>query len=350
MGKQSTNTMKSARHKPTTTKRRTPGASRARVDRDFLLRMHYELLRVRRVEERLAELYKEQEMRTPTHFSIGQEAIAVGVCAALAPTDVIYSGHRCHAHYLAKGGDLSALVAELYGRETGCAKGRGGSVHLADPAVGMMAASAILGQTVAVAVGSALAFKMDDSPRVAVTFFGDGAVDEGVFHESVNFASVRGLPVVFICENNLYSTHTPLSVRLPRGTQIFRRAATYRLPAMQVDGNDVHRVYRAARAAVERCRRGRGPVFIECMTYRWLEHVGPLDDTDRGYRSRRELEAWKAKDPVKRSAAALVRAGIDVGAVNGDFEERIANELDKAVTGAKESPWPDPRDLLRDVY
>ncbi len=177
------------------------------------LRLHYELLRIRRIEEALAELYKEQEMRTPAHFSVGQEAVAVGVCAALTPQDVVYSGHRCHAHYLAKGGDLAGLVAELYGRETGCAKGRGGSVHLTDMSVGMVASSAILGQTIPVAVGSALAFQMDASRRVAVSFFGDGAADEGVFHESLNWASVGKLPVIFICENNLYATHSPLSVR-----------------------------------------------------------------------------------------------------------------------------------------
>ena len=199
------------------------------------LRLHFELLRARRVEEKLAELYKEQEMRTPTHFSVGQEAVAVGMCAALRSDDVVFSGHRCHAHYLAKGGNLAALVAELYGRESGAARGRGGSVHLSDMSVGMVAASAILAQTIPVAVGSALAFQMDGSSRVAVTFFGDGAVDEGVFHESLNWAAVKRLPVVFVCENNLYATHSPLSVRLPRGTEIYRRARMYEIAAEKLD-------------------------------------------------------------------------------------------------------------------
>ncbi|MBI4594424.1 MAG: thiamine pyrophosphate-dependent dehydrogenase E1 component subunit alpha, partial [Candidatus Rokubacteria bacterium] len=170
------------------------------VEPEFLRRLHYGLLRVRRVEEALAELYKEQEMRTPAHFSVGQEAVAVGVSATLTPRDVVYSGHRCHAHYLAKGGNLAGLVGELYGREIGCARGRGGSVHLTDMSVGMVASSAILAQTVPVAVGSALAFQMDRSQRVAVTFFGDGAVDEGVFHKSLNWAAVKRLPVIFVCE------------------------------------------------------------------------------------------------------------------------------------------------------
>jgi TPP-dependent pyruvate/acetoin dehydrogenase alpha subunit len=307
------------------------------------------MLRVRRVEEGLAEVYQEQEMRTPAHFSLGQEAIAAGVCGALERDDVVYSGHRCHAHYLAKGGDLAALVAELYGRETGCARGRGGSVHLTDPEVGLIASSAILAQTIPVAVGSALAFKMDGSRRVAVTFFGDGAVDEGVFHESLNWAAVRRLPVLFVCENNLYATHSPLSVRLPAGTQIYRRASSYRITSERIDGNDLIAVYRGARRAVERCRRGQGPVFLECLTYRWLEHVGPLDDRERGYRSAEEIEAWKRRDPVKRSARALVASGVATREGLDDFERRIHAELAEAVADARRAPWPDPKNLLLDV-
>jgi pyruvate dehydrogenase E1 component alpha subunit len=317
---------------------------------DLLLRLHYELLRVRRVEETLAELYKEQEMRTPAHFSVGQEAVAVGVCGALTPQDVIYSGHRCHAHYLAKGGNLAGLVAELYGRETGCARGRGGSVHLTDISVGMVASSAILAQTIPVAVGSALAFQMDHRPNVAVTFFGDGAVDEGVFHESLNWAALRRLPVIFICENNLYATHAPLSVRLPKGTEIYRRARAYGITAEKVDGNDVFAVYRSARRAVDQCRRGRGPAFLEFSTYRWLEHVGPLDDSDRGYRTRSEIETWKRRDPVAASARWLKTAGLLTDARLRESEAQIRDEITKAVAEAKQAPWPDPADLLRNVY
>jgi TPP-dependent pyruvate/acetoin dehydrogenase alpha subunit len=317
---------------------------------ELSLRLHFELLRVRRVEEKLAELYKEQEMRTPTHFSVGQEAVAVGVCAALRSDDVIFSGHRCHAHYVAKGGNLVGLVAELYGRESGASRGRGGSVHLSDMSVGMVAASAILAETIPVAVGSALAFQMDRTPRVAVTFFGDGAVDEGVFHESLNWAAVKRLPVVFVCENNLYATHSPLSVRLPKGTEIYRRAQMYKIAAEKLDGNDVYAVYRSAQRAVTQCRQGRGPVFLECSTYRWLEHVGPLDDSGRGYRTKREIDSWKRGDPVKRSAKALVSAGLANAVMFRQFESQIADEIAKAVAEAKQAPWPDPRDLLKNVY
>ena len=274
----------------------------------------------------------------------------MGVCAALTAQDVVYSGHRCHAHYLAKGGNLGELVAELYGRETGCARGRGGSVHLSDMSVGMVASSAILAQTVPVAVGSALAFQMDGSPRVAVTFFGDGAVDEGVFHESLNWAAIKRLPVLFVCENNLYATHSPLSVRLPKGTEIYRRAQMYKIAAEKLDGNDVYAVYRSAQRAATQCREGRGPVFLECSTYRWLEHVGPLDDSDRGYRTKREIDSWKRGDPVKRSAKALLSAGLANAAMFRQFESQIADEIAKAVAEAGHAPWPDPRDLLKDVY
>lgn len=330
-------------------RRRQPAGSTS-PRTDFRRRLYYDLVRVRRIEEALAELYKEQEMRTPTHFSVGQEAVAVGVCAALTTQDVIYSGHRCHAHYLAKGGNLGGLVAELYGRESGCARGRGGSVHLTDMSVGMVASTAILAQTIPVAVGSALAFRMDGSPRVAVTFFGDGAVDEGVFYESLNWAALKRLPVLFVCENNLYATHAPVWVRQPKGTGIHRRARAFGVPSEKIDGNDVFAVYRSARRAVERCRNGQGPTLLECLTYRWLEHVGPLDDTDRGYRSRRELEAWKRRDPVKRAARRLAGLGVLSPAAIREFEGQIAEEIAKAVAEGKQAPWPDPRDLLRHVY
>src|SRR5437660_12235296 len=209
------------------------------------------MLRIRVLEETVAAAYEEQEMRSPTHFSIGQEAPAVGVCTALEPNDVIYSGHRCHAHYLAKGGSLVGMVGELYGKEIGCAKGRGGSVHLHDPKAGILASSAILGQTMAAAVGSAWAFSMERSSRMAVSVFGDGAVEEGIFHEGLNLAALRKVPVLCVCENNLYSTHTALEVRQPVSVQIYERVRSYTVPSKQVDGNDVFAVYHAAEEAAE---------------------------------------------------------------------------------------------------
>lgn len=309
-----------------------------------------DMMLIRGAEETLADLYKEQEMRTPTHFSIGQEAVAVGVCAALDRDDVVYSGHRCHAHYLAKGGDLLGFVAELHGKEIGCARGRGGSVHLNDPGAGLIASSAILGQTIAVAVGSALVFKMEESPRIAVSFFGDGAVEEGIFHECLNFATVRNVPVLFVCENNFYSTHTPLSVRQPPGIQISERARSYSIPSEQVDGNDVMAVYEAASLATEWCRSGKGPFFLECITYRWREHVGPLWDYDKGYRTKQEVESWMARCPVKRASEKLLAAGMCTEEELEMWKHEIQERVDHAIKVAKRSPFPSAEHILDGTY
>lgn len=308
------------------------------------------MIRIRCLEETLADRYKEQEMQTPTHFSIGQEATAVGVCAALERLDVVYSGHRCHAHYLAKGGNLLGLVGELYGKEIGCAKGRGGSVHLNDPGAGVIACSAILGQTIAVAVGSAWAFSMDRVSRIAVAFFGDGAVEEGIFHESLNFAAVQKVPVLFICENNLYSTHSPLSVRQPAGSRIFERAQSYMIPSVQVDGNDVEAVLHAASEAAAWCRNGKGPYFLECLTYRWREHVGPLWDYDVGYRTKTEVDEWMARCPIKRLSERLLAGGTCTGDEIQRWRHAIQEEVDQAMMVAKASPFPSIERLMEGTY
>ena len=320
------------------------------ISKDQLIALLRGMVRIRCLEETLADRYKEQEMQTPTHFSIGQEATAVGVCAALQQQDVVYSGHRCHAHYLAKGGPLLGLVGELYGKEIGCAKGRGGSVHLNDARSGVIASSAILGQTIAVAVGSAWAFSLDRSRRIAVTFFGDGAVEEGIFHESLNFAAVRKVPVLFVCENNLYSTHSPLSVRQPAGIQIFERARSYTIPSEQVDGNDVTSVFQAAGKGVEWCRSGKGPYFLECLTYRWREHVGPLWDYDVGYRTKAEVEQWMERCPIKRLSEQLLTQGLCTQGEIHHLRQEIQQEVDQAVAIAKKSPFPPVERLLEGTY
>ncbi len=320
------------------------------VSNELMIKTLRDMLLIRLAEETIADLYKEQEMRTPTHLSIGQEAIAAGVCAALKQHDVVYSGHRCHAHYLAKGGDLLGFVAELYGKEIGCAKGRGGSVHLSDPAAGVIASTAILGQTIAVAVGSALVFKMEGSPRIAVAFFGDGAVEEGVFHESLNFAAVQKVPVLFVCENNFLSTHTLLDVRQPAGIQIYERARSYTIPSEQVDGNDVMAVYEAASRGVAWCRSGSGPFFLECITYRWREHVGPLWDYDKGYRTKEEVDSWIARCPIKRASEELLATGICTEEELQTLRQEIQQEVDQAVAVAKTSPFPSVEHILDGTY
>jgi TPP-dependent pyruvate/acetoin dehydrogenase alpha subunit len=320
------------------------------VANEVLLESLRGMMRIRATEETLALLYPEAEMRTPTHFSIGQEAVAVGVCTALCIDDVVFSGHRCHAHYLAKGGSLLGMVAELYGREAGCCHGRGGSVHLNDPAVGMIASSAILGETIAAAVGAALAFAMNGEARVSVPFFGDACIEEGVFHESVNFAVVRRLPVVFVCENNFYSVETPLRVRQPTSVGIAERARSYGLPALRADGNDVEAVHVATRAAVEGARRGDGPSLLEFVTYRWREHVGPLFDYDRGFRSKEELDAWMVRCPIRRASARAIERGLCTAADVERWRRALQDEVDATVSAAKAGPFPDPADILANTY
>lgn len=320
--------------------------------KDLSIHFYKELLRTRRVEEILADEYRTGSMRTPTHFGIGQEAVAVGVCEALEKEDVVYTHHRCHTHYLAKGGNLLGLVAELFGREAGCSRGRGGSVHLTDRSVGFIGSSPILGHSSALAVGSALAFSMDKLPQVAVGFFGEGACDEGSVWESFNYASIHKLPVLFVCENNLYATESPMSVRQAEGTDLCERVRSFKVRAERVDGNDVNAVYRAAHSAIEACRAGEGPVFLECMTYRWREHVGPLWDyeANRTYRSKAELEYWMEKCPVKRSGESLLAAGIASTKDLDQWLEEIDKEVSETIAKAKNSPWPEASTLFDNVY
>lgn len=324
------------------------GGPRAGVPTRVLRSLHASMLRIRRVEERLVALYPEQEMRCPTHFHIGQEAVSAGVCGALRPDDVLFCAHRSHAPYLAKGGDLKGLVAEMYGKATGCCKGKAGSQHLMAPEVGLMGTSAIVGGTLPAAVGAALAFRMRGERRIAAALFGDGGVEEGVFQESLNFAALRQLPVVFVCENNLYATSSHQSARQARDN-IHRRGEIYGIPGARVAGNDVVAVYRACREAADRARSGRGPSLVECRTYRWLEHVGPCDDADLGYRTRREIEEWKRRCPVERFQKALLRRGVLSRARIAVLESELAAEIDEAVRFARESPYPPPGELSRDI-
>lgn len=237
--------------------------------------------RIRLAEERIGQLVQSREVRTPCHLSIGQEAIPVGVCAALRQDDTLWGGHRSHGHYLAKGGDLNAMMAEIFGKATGCARGRGGSMHLVAPAQGIFGTVPLVAATIPLAVGAALSATLRGTDQVAVAFFGDGATDEGHFHESLNLAALYNLPVVFVCENNFYSTHLTLKERRVKDN-IVESAALHGLKGVVLDGNDVTSVYQAAQEAVRRARSGAGPTLLECRTYRWRGHVGPAADLEAG--------------------------------------------------------------------
>ena len=309
---------------------------------------YVQMTRIRRAEEAIVARYPEQEIRCPTHLSIGQEAVAVGVCQALSEQDVVLSGHRCHAHYLAKGGSLRRMFAELYGKATGCCGGKGGSMHLASPETGMLGASAIVAGTVPIAVGAALAAALRGSDDVSVAFFGDAGIEQGVTHESLAFAALRRLPVVFVCENNLYATLTPLSKRQV-SADVWPRAVAHGLPGVSVDGNDVLAVYEAAAHAVARARAGDGPTFIEAKTYRWREHVGPNFDVELGYRTQAELDAWMARDPLLRHARILETSGVLTAAERLALDREVEAEVADAVRFAKASPFPEPAALYADV-
>lgn len=320
------------------------------MEADTLKKLYYEMLRIRMIEEKIAELYPEQQMRCPVHLSIGQEAVAVGVCANLSREDYVLSNHRSHGHYLAKGGNLKAMMAELYGKVTGCSQGKGGSMHLVDLSAGFLGATPIVGSTIPIAVGVAFGSMMRDEESVSVVFVGDAATEEGVFHESLNFAALKKLPVIFICENNLYSVYSPLSVRQPEGREIFELARGHGIESYQSDGNDVVEVYSLAKQAVQKARQGGGPTFLEFKTYRWLEHCGPNYDNNLGYRTESEFQCWKRCCPIEKLKEQLLREGY----FSRQNFDRMVSELDaeinEAVMLAKESPFPEEQLLFKDIY
>lgn len=317
---------------------------------EVLKQLYYGMLRIRAVEETIAELYPEQEMRCPVHLSVGQEAPAIGVCAALSPDDYALSAHRSHAHYLAKGGSLKAMLGELYGRVTGCCQGKGGSMHLIDRSVGFLGAVPIVGSTIPIAVGVAFGSVMKRESRVTVVFFGEGATEEGVFHEALNFAQLKRLPVVFVCENNFFSVYSPLSVRQPAGREVYALAQGHGMESHQGDGNDVTEVFRLTGRAVAKARRGEGPTFLEFQTYRWREHCGPNYDNHLGYRSVEEFESWKARCPLKRLSERLLGDRLAEPREFEEMESRISVEIEEAIAFAKASPYPDPSLLHEHLF
>ncbi|WP_341738387.1 thiamine pyrophosphate-dependent dehydrogenase E1 component subunit alpha [Microcoleus sp. CAWBG640] len=312
--------------------------------------LFFSMLRIRLVEEKIVELYPQQEMRCPIHLSIGQEAIAAGVCATLYPTDAVFSNHRAHGHYLAAGGNLKAFLAEMYGKATGCCQGKGGSMHLIDLEAGFMGSAPIVGGTIPVAVGAALGAVMQGLNKVVVVFFGEATTEEGVFHESANFAALKNLPVVFVCENNLYSVYTGMSERQPLGREVYALAKSHNIPSFQGDGNDVAAVYQMTAEAVQRARSGGGPTFLEFKTYRWREHCGPNYDNDLGYRTEAEFQEWKVRCPIQRTQAQLLEQGILTAQDLDEMIGVISSEVEEAVSFAKSSPFPDPQILFQHIY
>jgi pyruvate dehydrogenase E1 component alpha subunit len=315
----------------------------------MLLDLYRKMLLIRRFEEKIVDVYPAQDMKTPVHLYIGEEAIAAGVCSHLTKEDYLFTTHRSHGHCLAKGVEPKFLYAEFYGRSTGCCKGKGGSMHPAFPQFGILGTSAIVGGGIPLAVGTALASKMRRDGKISVTFFGDGAVDEGTFHESLNFAALKQLPVVFVCENNFYATSSHQATRHSE-PNIAKKAEGYGIPGIQLDGNNVLDVYAAAGEAVRRVRSGSGPTLLECRTYRWKGHVGPGTDYQQGIRPQQELEQWMEKCPIKAYEKFLEENQLCSEELRRNMRDKIDTALEDAWRFAKASPSPEPEDLFEDVY
>lgn len=315
------------------------------LPQNLLEKMYVTMLRIRRFEERVGELVAKGEIITPCHLYIGEEAVAAGACLALKKTDYIFGNHRSHGHYIAKGGDIKELMAEIFCRATGCSKGKGGSMHVVAPEVGLLGTPPIVAASIPIAVGAALSSSIKREKRVAVAFFGDGATNEGVFYESLNFASLKKLPVIFVCENNLYSTHLPIAETLA-DTNIAKKADGFNMPGFQIDGNNVIKVYETMIEAVKRARAGKGPTLIECQTYRWRGHVGPGDDLDKGLRTKQELDYWIKRCPIKRIEKILKLSKRE----KEKIDESIDKEIEETVDFAKKSPYPSSKKLFSDVF
>lgn len=321
-----------------------------RYGRDLLLRLYRAMLRIRIVEEEIEKRYHEDQMKTPIHLVIGQEATSVGCCAALRNADLLYSSHRTHGNYLAKGGDLKAMLAEMFCRANGCAGSRGGSMHLIDKKVGMAGTSAIVGGAIPIATGAALATQMQKLDRACVVFLGEAGAEEGVTSESLNFAALKKLPVIYFCENNFYSVQSPLATRQSPERVVWKWAASYGMKSVLVDGTNVLAVYEAAQDAVKHARAGGGPVFIEAPVYRFRAHGGAGDDSKSGYRDIAEREAWEKLCPIRVYHEFLEHAGLIDTQIRRRMEREILDETLAAFDHAMNSPNPVESDLYRNVY
>ena len=312
-----------------------------------LLSLYRQMLTIRRTEEQIARSYQAGLIPGACHTYVGEEAIAAGVCAHLRGEDTIFSTHRGHGHALAKGVPVRELIAELFGKSTGCARGRGGSMHLFSPEIGLMGTSGIVGPCILQAAGAAYTFKLLETDRVSVAFFGDGGVNNGAFHEGLNMAAIWQLPVVFVLEDNRYATEVAFEYAT-RNTNVARRAEGYGVTGVAVDGNDVLDVYEKAGDAVLRAREGGGPTLLDCKTYRTRPHAEGMRDT--GYRPREELEAWKARDPIALLAGKLMEDGIADRETLDGIESEVQSHVEAGVEFARESPWPDPATVADHVF
>ena len=320
------------------------------MDNKLIKDQFFQMLRIRKVELKISELYPEEEMRCPVHLSVGQEAVAVGVCSALQKKDIALSAHRSHAHYLAKGGDLKSMLAELYGKKTGCAEGKGGSMHLIDLEAGLIAAVPIVGSTIPIAVGSAWGNMMQDKSVTTAVFFGEGATETGVFHESLGFASLHNMPMIFVCENNLYSVYSSLEVRQSNKRNNIKIAEGHGIVSLKGEGNDVSSVYGVIKESISIIKKQKGPVYVEFDTYRWLEHCGPNDDDHFGYRKDKEVKKWKINCPIEKTKDYLLNNKLADEKEIQTVSQELDDEIEEAFEFAKTSPFLDKKHLYTSIY
>jgi pyruvate dehydrogenase E1 component alpha subunit len=318
---------------------------------DFLMSMYETMLRIRNVEESFVAPILKGDIKCPVHLYSGEEAIATGVNAALDNNDYIFGTHRSHGHYIAKGGSMESMVAEIYGKVNGCSRGRGGSMHLIDPEHGMLGAAPIVAGTISLATGSALASSIRKDNRVTISYFGDGATGEGTLYESLNFAALKKLPIIYICENNLYSTHLPIDeIRVNR--DIYKIGEPLGIKSFQCDGNDVLKVFKISKEAVSLCREQKGPVFIEFLTYRFRGHVGPDDNIQGSHTDIRppdEVKKWFEKDPIKRFENYLSKNGISKNELLNIYN-KVDNEVKQAHKLCESSNYPENEELMNYVF
>lgn len=323
-----------------------PSLSDRTLSHDLLRRMKL----IRAVENEIASRYHQQKMRCPVHLSIGQEAVAAGTGIALQRKDQVVSTHRSHAHYIGKGGDIPAMVSELYGKATGCSSGKGGSMHLTDLSVNYYCSTAIVGNSIPIGVGIALTNQLKKHNRASCIYLGDASIEEGVFHESANFAALKNLPALFVCENNLYSVYSHINVRQPNGRKIADIASALGIPAYQGDGNNVWEVYHLTSLALNYIRQGNGPVFLEFATYRWREHCGPNYDNKLGYRTETEFNKWKKLDPLSQFEDLLSTQNQISSEELRAIDHEITNIVTASFNFAEESPFPTPADAFKHLF
>lgn len=313
----------------------------------FYLDAYRQMLRIRMFEEAATDLYRKGELPGFLHSSVGQEAVAVGVCMHLQPHDVITSTHRGHGHVIAKGARLDRMMAELYAKETGYCRGKGGSMHIADLDLGILGANGVVGAGVPIAAGAGLAFKMRKEERIAVAFFGDGGTNTGAFHEGLNLAAVWKLPCVFVCENNEYAESTPRRVHQPI-ENIAVRAQAYAIPGLIADGMDFFSVHEVAGEAVRRARQGGGPSLVEAKTYRFGGHH--MGDPGTAYRTKEEVELYRRRDPLQLFKTKITERGLATGEALRAIEAEVAAELEGAIRFARQSPSPKVESALQDIF